>query len=515
MKQIIVIYGLVAFLTAFLLITGIRGIDYGRHFDEHALIKNVSITMETGLLLPRWYRYPSVAYMITLQGIIPDVLYYLSNSSMDIKKMNLKSLVQVVNSHRFKLRLRIIFLCVTLASIIWIFLFTYKWSENLIESMLSSLILGASWELMYHARWVTPDCILMQFSILAMYFMYLGIHSKKYHKTFLILASITVGFCCGTKYPGGVLIVPLFLSNYFARQKHTKTKNKESKSDYLSIGAIFCISFIISTPGFLLEPLRFFQDLNYVMLKYRSGHGGYTVNSKIEHASLMIKYLAFVSFSKYWYISLAFFVFTCMGGYYILRYEKQFAIWFLSAPLIYILYFSTQKVMVVRNLLILFPFISILSAKGISFFFQSLPKNLYKIIFSGFVALMLVVNLVWLVVSAEKIHNRKFINHQKNIISYLGNHPDQNFLLSKNVKTLLDNQSGYFSNVVNDAKKADYIIFSSSDIVKWVKYIANRRGLYKVVSGIYEVNLDYYPSWRGDLRILATDVKTGKQLGVL
>ena len=45
---------------------GLIGTDFGWHWDEQKLFSSIEHTATTGLILPRWYQYPSLSYLLTL-----------------------------------------------------------------------------------------------------------------------------------------------------------------------------------------------------------------------------------------------------------------------------------------------------------------------------------------------------------------------------------------------------------------------------------------------------------------
>ena len=60
---------------AIALLTGLRGLDYGTHFDEHVLFKGAKQMFNSGLFLPRWYGYPTFSFYVAL---LPSLKYVAS-----------------------------------------------------------------------------------------------------------------------------------------------------------------------------------------------------------------------------------------------------------------------------------------------------------------------------------------------------------------------------------------------------------------------------------------------------
>src|SRR5262249_43549363 len=128
---------------------------------------------------------------------------------------------------------------------------------------------------------------------------------------------------------------------------------------------LFGVTFLITTPGAALQPIQFVRDVLFEMGHYASGHGVQTVAPGFTHFYLMLGYLAMAALSKYSAIALLIFLFAVIGAVAILRENWRIGAIFLAFPMIYVLYMSRQSVMFIRNMLVVFPFIAILSARGL------------------------------------------------------------------------------------------------------------------------------------------------------
>lgn len=479
---------------------GIKGIDYGAHWDEPKLVNSVIDSVNTGLFLPRWYNYPSVPYDIALIGTLlhsPNHELALEHNSSDDKLLTQ--------------RLRALFLFVSLCSGIWVFLLVYTWKRNIYEALLATAILFSSWEFNYHARWIAPDGLMMQFGILSILFMYLAIIN---HSAVLLrLAAITVGLTCSSKYPGGLFVLPLIYTAYLLY------KDKSVKyTEFLAVTFIFLLSFVLTTPGTFVEPFKFIEDVLMEIHHYGAGHGGYTVEG-IEHTQLMSEYIALVMFSKYMPIAFSIFIFILIGIYQTIRYEPaKISILILMFPILYFAYFSMQKVMIVRNILVLIPFFAVFAARGIWMLGKiSQNKSLARLLFL-LLYLFLSINYWWLYNAADSIANRTLTNHEVNILNYLSKHNTTKVFLHHEMNNFVTPSNlENVSNMVYESREADAVMFPSSAITakEWYKWIVNRRNIYTTVSGIYEVNWDYYASWFGDVRILAVKRDIAEHMGLL
>ena len=64
-------------------------------------------------------------------------------------------------------------------------------------------------------------------------------------------------------------------------------------------------------------------------------------------------------------------------------------------------------------------------------------------------------------------------------------------------------------------EKAEYVVYDSREVQDWQVLAANIPGLYITVSAIEVCNLDYYPDWAGDPRLLAVKKPLAYTLGVV
>jgi hypothetical protein len=107
------------------------------------------------------------------------------------------------------------------------------------------------------------------------------------------------------------------------------------------------------------------------------------------------------------------------------------------------------------------------------------------------------INYSWLYYAAKSIPASATTDRPEELRSYLLANGETTFYLSPGARSLVD--SNEFPNVVNDPSSADKLVF----VFREVNFpLANRPDVYDPVFGPYEVNLDYYPSWNEDGRIV-------------
>src|SRR5215470_7595018 len=169
----------------------------------------------------------------------------------------------------------------------------------------------------------------------------------------LYFAAVTAGLGLGTKYPGGLLLLPVLLAGYLAQERHPE---RAVLYRLVLVCLLFTTAFLLSTPAVIFRPAEVMSGVLYEIRHYATGHVGHTVAPGLEHASRMMLYLSTVLFS--WYTPIAFlcFLLSLMGTFALIREDGRTALLFLSFPICYFIYFSLQRAMVVRNLMALAPF---------------------------------------------------------------------------------------------------------------------------------------------------------------
>ena len=119
------------------------------------------------------------------------------------------------------------------------------------------------------------------------------------------------------------------------------------------------MAYIISTPASVLEPAKVIEFWSWQKFTYSNpGMNWYAVLGQLDHLQRMTTYLAAAFFSKYAVIAIFFSVMSLIG-ICCLRKEKTTLMILTFVVVIYVVYFSNYRLMYVRNLQLLFPFLAI------------------------------------------------------------------------------------------------------------------------------------------------------------
>jgi hypothetical protein len=259
--------------------------------------------------------------------------------------------------------------------------------------------------------------------------------------------------------------------------------------------------FVLTTPGLLLEPSRFVRDILAERQHYgSSGHRGYDTLGYVDHLVLIARYLLLDVASPYPVISTFLALLAGLGTLQLLSGPRLRAFTLLFLPLCIPLYFASQRVMIVRNLVATTPFIAILAALGLSFVVSLLPTGrATTLVLATLSALMVISGLYFGVRAAEAIAHRRGRDELRELRAFIAEHPDWTVVPSKRLAARLG--LPFAAEPELDGGNS-WIAFSTAEIAERSLWISNRVDYRLLPNAPREVNFRYYPSWRGDERVV-------------
>jgi hypothetical protein len=341
-----------AALLGILLYNGFSGLDFGGHWDENVPLNLATWAYTKGNLLPHWYLYPSMIYVLTLICSVPA--FVMSGFQPDV-------VGAYMSTNEFLHFVRGVYFGLAALTGIWAFVICRQIGLGMAAGVAAFSLVGFSHEFTYHSRWITTDPVVAQFGaltfVLSLAYMR---HQGTRRRRLLVLASISAGFTMATKYTGGLVILPLWTTLAIAHRGDARTV---WKSLALS-AAVFIAAFVAITPGVVLDAGQAFADIRSQLAHYKGGHFGHTVRAGRAHLSLMLDYFVHAAFSHFDAIAMIVFGFSLVGmAVTCVKARDEFLVLFPFAAL-YVVYFSSLRVMFVRNLLIVFPVLAVFAAAG-------------------------------------------------------------------------------------------------------------------------------------------------------
>jgi hypothetical protein len=518
-------------LLAVFVLTGWKGRDFGRHWDEGFNLDKIIRPLTTGVFLPSSYTYPGMVFDIGTIALLPETLPFLIRTTKElppsypsynsryqeiVPNEKLAPLVAFATSKEFLLRLRVIFLVLTSLGGVWVFLAVRACKRSGWEGAFAAAALLTSWEIAYHARWGAPDALQMQFAALWLMLFAFALHSSSRTLLWLRLAAAAAGLACGTKYQGGILLLPVFIRTFVVARALFPARPVPAIAKELTfIVGIFTAVFLITTPGVILEPLPFWQSVRSVGSIYATGHGGYTVDSIAQHGYLLLVYLIAVLTSHWPILAGVLSICAALGVVAMGKKEPLTTALLLCAPFLFVCFVVCCRVMIVRNYLLLAPFLAFFAARGAFYLGKSLAGAVWlrRIMVTGFIVLFSI-NLIFLCFAARSIRKRAATRFGADIVAYLNKHPGAQYLLSPKVTQAVGGERMSLRNAADSEDVAQrYMLFAEeTPVAVWMKWSCNRLGQYHLVSGPLEMNFDYYPTWEGESRVIELSMQRAREM---
>ena len=472
-------------------VTGLRGIDFGHHWDEKIQRRAVKAAVKDETLLPRFYNYPSVAFWISVAAAAPEISDAVHvDPSSDLFEIDKPSLFEFLDGDEYELRARRLFLLASALAILWVALAALADGRAPGTALFAAALLGCSWEFAYHARWPAPDTVMAQFTALCLAAL-LAARSRPRPGTWCLLAAVAAGLAAGTKYPGGLLLFAVVP----ACVHHASREGRSAVRAGVAAVLLFGATYLATTPGTILQPRLFWNHVTYEATHYSKGHWGFTVDAGLDHLTHALRYLSFELFSAHPAIATLFSLLAILGAALLWRESRPVFALLVVLPLVYLSYMASHRVLFVRNLLFLAPFGALLAARGAGYVAGRLPRAAAAG-WCSLLALALVANAGTLIASAEEIRGRGADALGHDLASYLGAHPDQRFHLSKHARrSLLEAGLEVPAHAEYPEAQADAIACTPDELRGHLLWPANAPPGLLATIGPRSVNYRWYTTW--------------------
>lgn len=514
------IYALGIILIFFLaLYFSLSGVDYGTQWDQHVIKGFVNLYIRTGRLLPGWYLYPPVSsYYATTTVVpyaVPFLIKYGTNWAPTVEYLR----TEVLNNLNptFDLNLRRVFALGTMVSVLFTGFALHKrsWKAGLIAAG----ILGLSWEVSYYSRVIAADGLTMQAVALTLLFCFLAYHEGNSRRAWiwLGLAAASSALATATKYTAGIsLLTALAIGFWLCLQAGGPKKEDVAKTLLplvkmaVFVLLIFTITFLILVPGVLAETGAFFSGLQIQADFYTKGHGFHTVQPGWEHFSRYLAYIGTTAFSNFLPISLVILALIIAGGFALAHRKRGSVLLFgglVAVPILYLLILSTQTIMFVRNVLVIFPYLAILGGLGYVRITELLETRakVYLTLFNIALVAIALANIYWLGYTAWTINNRETGFYTADALAAIQAHPDSLVYITPSALQQLGTRNLPANATLEYTDDLDLVLFSYRGDTQ-----SEQEGSWPInypysspqVFGALDINLSWYANWPGSERLV-------------
>lgn len=476
-------------------VTGLRGIDFGYHWDERWHVPPAREMVVSGLFLTRPYGYPGMSKLLVLVPALDDGLRALWHGG-NLRQV-LAAMATAMDTPNYLLQARSVCLMVSALAILWVYLAAGVLTRRWWQATLAAALLGLSWEFAYHARFVATDCLLTQFSALCLLFLVL--HLRRGQSGWLWAAAIAAGLGAGTKYPGAILLGPVMLCA--AVLKPATLWQRIAR--VVTVGALAVGSYLVTTPGTVLDPIIFTDWYTAAHAAYAKGHIGYTVPIGFPHLWILIRYLVLNLFSSYPPVAVICFMSAIAGAALSWRENRLLAAILTGFPVLFAIVFCWKyPVFLARNYLLLTPFLAVLSARGLAEAFLRLRWPLARLALTIVVVAAFAANGRWLISAAESIRHRDLTTAAVEAVSYVRDHPRTRFRVSPQVASRAAGRGLALPANAVETNADEVVFFAMSEGPPAHLWLANDPWLTRAVFGAWDINFNYYSTWWGSDRVV-------------
>ena len=493
------------------LIPAIWGVDFGYHSDEnYGKIRSLVRSLEDGIFMQGEYMYGGLNFLLTCIPILPKLFAMYWNGILDPVHVR-EQLVPYVTSEQYRISVRYIFIFISSLTIPGIYFISNLINKDRIPAFIASMFFALSWEANYHSRWIAPDFILTTLATFTFFFILLALvsNNNQWHK-YIYTASILAGLGTGAKYPGGFLLLPIFITAFYLLARKKITSALGILRCFTIIFALFCLTFYLTTPAIILHPFAFFQDVKMTLGFYSKGFNASSIEPGPPHFFAIFRYLSRDFFSHFQLISYSIFLLSVIGAYTTFKStKKEVFVFLVGTPAAYILYFSNQFVMAPRNYLLTTPILCILCASGLVYIYNTIKAPLVKNILPLIVIFCFILNFLWLCKAAESVSHRTNRRHELNqppkylieqLIAYIKSNPKTCFIPSKLIRQDLKVfNADTLPNIGAQIKNPEDVLvcYQSESVMQDRNWPAIGRHAFSEIIGPLPANLHYASHWNG------------------
>ena len=505
-RRLLLAAPLVLLVTLFVT-TGFRGVDFGSHWDEVEWhIEPVRTMAKTGLFLPRSYIYPSLSKWLVLSPTLPKTLWTLLREGGDPAPAQ-AAMVAMVDAPDYLLTARKVFILVSSLALVWLYCAVLAMRRSIWEATLAAACLGLSWEYAYHSRWLANDCVLTQFAALTLFL--LAVFSRTRKDRFLYLAAAAVGLGTGAKQPGVFLLMLVIVASVLSLPLNSVWAQLKRLT---VIGAVSFACFVLTTPGFLLEPFVFLANGRLLSSVYGAGHAQYAATGPVQHIAWVFTYLSVEFLSPFHVVSIPMSLCAILGALAWWRKDRRFVLVMSLFPIAFLALFCGKYVtMIARNYLQITPIFALLVARGVATLFECSKRPWLRHLLAATLLSVALLQAAFLIRAGESIRHYDPKLYARQALSYVANHPRERFRISPQVRALLNEQHVALSANVTTDRSADAIVFfGHAEAGNPYASKTNNPWLTRAVFGPKEVNFNWYSTWAGKDHVVVMSQKQAR-----
>jgi len=493
---------------AFLLFTALAAIDFGHYWDDDAMFSKVRRALAPPpTLLPFAYDYPGVSFWLALSALTPEAARDpgLRHGVPDTSRLD-----AFTHSRTYLFRVRALYAVISSLAVLWVAGLSLAIGGTPPQAFIACALFASSWEVGYHIRWIAPDGVTAQFVAASVMCATASVAASRHDKALVTAGAVAAGLATASKYSVWLTIVPLVVAAWTTGGASTAPRDRIRAA--VRVLLIAAATFLVLSPGTLLQPtLAVSQILGDVRHYGTVGHGIYTVEGGVDHARRIVSYVGAVLPAPFPIVSAGLSAAAAWGAWTAVRRDPRVGAVALLFPLLYAIYFSRQRTMIVRNLLVLAPFVAVFAAHGIRVLWDAAGRvrwpSLTRAVIVAAAVAAIASNVTYAWSAVESIRGRSADRTRAEFLAWFDRQPTGSVELSARLQAELGAAQ---QSARSDADIAMYAIDDRHNGIR-----PNEPHVFKAAFGPHEVNLNYYPDWVGDDHIVVLSHQQAIRFGVV
>lgn len=308
------------------------------HPDEPAIVDNALRMVQTGDLNPHFFNYPSLN--IYLQALVSR-LTMLGSTLLGQSAAEIPPIRYTMAGRLF----------VVLQSVLTIAV-TFEIGRRLFSALvglLAAVFMAFAFLHVANSFIVTvdaPSALWATLATLAATLVFTGGKRLRYY----VLGGLFAGLAAGSKYTAVVSIAPLVV----AHVAQSRADRRWIDRHIVAAVAVAALTFLLTTPYALLDFATFAAAIRFEAQHYRTGHTGAESSGRTS----FLNYAGYLATTGYGPLAL---LLAVLGAVWLTIKDPARVVLLLATPLLLFLFVGQYKVFFPRNVVILIPYLALLS----------------------------------------------------------------------------------------------------------------------------------------------------------
>jgi hypothetical protein len=270
----------------------------------------------------------------------------------------------------------------------------------------------------------------------------------------------------------------------------------------LAVVIVFAAVFTLATPGVLMDSDRFWADVKYERVHYtQGGHGLHTVAAGWEHLVLSLRYLGTQGLSHSPFLASCLSLLVLLGAWRLWQEDRWSAALLILMPLVHLAYMSGVRVFLVRNLIVLLPFMALLAARGGGWLLERSPANRRALLAGLLFGALYITNGLTIIGAARSIGEPWPDHALRDLAEDLRERSGEQVYLTPSIRQALSDlglDQGLDNLAAQVSAEVTSVVAHRNEIGGGEDMSWDFRPDFVDWYGSREINLAYYPTWPAD-----------------